>query len=107
MFNLAINPFGTGKGEYYNSTRKGSSDDELITSDFIKTSWYSLLYNVPGINGRDNTLLEEKVFEIIDIEENWEKRLSLLSKDNLGLDGGMAGLGLAILNGLLKSKRKK
>ncbi|MBE0674325.1 MAG: hypothetical protein IH591_06655 [Bacteroidales bacterium] len=84
-----------------------TSDDELLTRDFIKTAWYALLYNIPEIRGSDNLLLEEKVIEIIDNEENWEKRLSVMSIDNLGLDGGMAGLGLAILNGLLKSRRKE
>jgi hypothetical protein len=79
-------------------TYKELQTDDLILNGFIKSSWYSLLYPVSF----QNMGLAEKAFAIADNEESWNQRLLQLNKDKLGLDNGMAGLGLAILNEMKK-----
>lgn len=83
------------------------ADNDCLISDFTKTAWNSLVYILPDIVFSDELLYEKKVFEIVDNELNWEKRLSELGNDNLGLNDGMAGLGLAILQRILKYKGLK
>jgi hypothetical protein len=70
--------------------------DEIGIDSFVKITWQQIVYE-PYIG----TNLESgdsfgKIFSIIDNEENWNRRLDNLNKNNLGLTG-LAGLGLGIL----------
>lgn len=80
------------------------ADNDCMISDFTKAAWNALVYSVPDNVFNNNLLHERKIFGIVDNEVNWEQRLSELGNDNLGLNDGMAGLGLAILQRVLKYK---
>ena len=79
-------------------TNKELQTNISILNGFIKSTWYSLLYPVSF----QNMQLAEKALAIADNEESWNQRLDELNIDNFGLDNGMAGLGLAILNEIKK-----
>ena len=87
-----------------NASRKEdlkNSDSETIRN-FTKTTWQNLIYDpyIPGFDS--NTSDPIKVFQIIDNEDNWNKLLEGLTKDNIGLTG-LAGIGL----GLLRARSKE
>lgn len=71
------------------------SDEQLI-NQYIKSGWCPLLYNLdfPIAHYKKN----EKVLAIIKSEENWNRLFDKLNNSNIGLDMGMAGLGMALLN---------
>jgi hypothetical protein len=75
-----------------------NADDEKSADMFSSLAWHKLIFG-PYV-GKDNELLpfSEKVFSIIDNEENWSARLDRLNKENIGLNG-LAGLGLGLLAG--------
>jgi hypothetical protein len=72
-----------------------NADSESIRN-FTKTTWQNLIYEpyIPGFDS--NTSDPIKVFQIIDNEDNWNKLLEGLTKDNLGLKG-LAGIGIGLL----------
>jgi len=72
--------------------------DENLINSFTKSTWQRLIY-APYIQASDNKLItKERIFEIIDNEENWNNRIDTLNKNNLGLSG-LAGLGLLMAGG--------
>ena len=81
-----------------NASQKGdlkNTDSEIIRN-FTKTTWQNLIYD-PYIPVFSNNLTDPfKVFKIIDNEDNWNKLLEGLTKDNVGLQG-LAGIGLGLL----------
>jgi len=91
-----------------NSSQKGdlkNTDSESIRN-FTKTTWQNLIYD-PFIPGFDNNIFDPvKVFQIIDNEDNWNKLLENLTKDNLGLKG-LAGIGLGLLQAKSTELRAK
>jgi len=77
-----------------NEIKSSHKTNTSIQNGLIKSAWYSLLYKI-HFYGR---MMAKEAFCKSDSEDIWNHRLEQLSKDNLGLDNGMAGLGLAILN---------
>lgn len=73
-----------------------NANDEKAADMFSSLAWHKLIFG-PYV-GKDNELLpfSERVFSIIDNEENWSARLDRLNKENIGLNG-LAGLGLGLL----------
>ncbi len=70
--------------------------DETDVSDFIKNTWQKLVYD-PYITDRQGMVFQfDEIFSIIDDEDNWNKRLENLNKENLGFTG-LAGLALGLL----------
>jgi hypothetical protein len=79
----------------FSSTVEFSIEEPLV-KQYVKSGWSSMLYNISShvlLNGE-----AEKAFAFIDSEENWTQWLDKLNKTNMGLDGGLAGLGMALLN---------
>ncbi|MGV8096402.1 MAG: lanthionine synthetase LanC family protein [Mangrovibacterium sp.] len=70
-------------------------NDEQLINEYIKSGWYPLLYNLSSVGIQKEKT--ERAFNLVDNEENWNRRLNKLDKNNLGLNMGMAGLGLALL----------
>jgi hypothetical protein len=71
-------------------------NEEQKVKQYLKSGWSSMLYEISShviLNGE-----AEKAFTFIDSEGNWTEWLDKLNKSNMGLDGGMAGLGMALLN---------
>ncbi len=91
-----------------NASQKGdlkNTDSESIRN-FTKTTWQNLIYD-PYIPGIDSNISDpNKVFQIIDNEDNWNKILEGLTKDNLGLTG-LAGIGLGLLRAKSTELRAK
>ncbi len=78
-------------------------EDEIQVRNFIHSTWQQIVYN-PYIKIKpDPDYNPEKVFHIIDNEENWDKRLDNINKNNLGLTG-LAGMGLGLLFNTIKQK---
>lgn len=79
--------------------RRGTSNkDDTLTHIYSSITWQRLIY-FPYL--KDENFLpdfNEKVFNIIDDEENWSNLLDNLNKDNIGLTG-LAGLGFGLMNG--------
>jgi hypothetical protein len=70
--------------------------EEELVNNFLKETWLNLLYD-PYIPDSDNKLISgDKVFPVIDNEEDWNKRLDNLNKNNMGLTG-LSGLGSGLL----------
>lgn len=70
-------------------------NEEQIVSDYIKSGWLPMIYNLKLIDLKQDFL--ERTFCIATNDENWKQRLDNLNINNMGLDNGMAGLGLALL----------
>ena len=70
--------------------------DETDVSDFIKNTWQQIVYEPYITDGQDMVFQFDVIFSIIDDENNWNKRLENLNKENLGLTG-LAGLALGLL----------
>jgi len=73
-----------------------SPTNETYVSDFIKNTWQQIIYAPYLTSGQGMDFRLDKIFSIIDDEENWNKRLENLNKGNLGLTG-LAGLALGLL----------
>lgn len=71
---------------------------KTIFNEIIKSAWYSLLYPV----NFQNLQLIENDADFINNEVSLNQQFDKLSIDNLGIDGGLAGLGYAILNEIQK-----
>jgi hypothetical protein len=73
-----------------------NADDEKSADMFSSLAWHKLIFGPYVV--KDNELLpyNERIFSIIDNEENWSARLDRLNKENIGLNG-LAGLGLGLL----------
>ncbi len=72
-----------------------NTDSETIRN-FTKTTCQNLIYD-PYIPGIDSNISDPiKILQIIDNEDNWNKLLEGLTKDNLGLTG-LAGIGIGLL----------
>lgn len=87
------------KGIYENSivsipVNKLSEED--LVNMFIKETWQNLIYDPYNNYINDHLIPVEEIFLTIDNEENWNKRLDNLNKNNLSLTG-FAGLGLGLL----------
>ena len=80
--------------------KEGSNEDEALVRDFINSAWQTILYEPYGVNNTGFEYKAERVFQIIDTEENWNKRLDNINKTNLGLTG-LAGIGLGLLSSVM------
>ncbi len=81
------------------------SSDESLVAGFIKYTWQQLVYYSLPVKG-GIIISFDKIFSIINDENNWTQRLNSINKDNLGLTD-LAGLGLGLLmlqNGLHKAQ---
>jgi len=78
-----------------------TDNNNAIVDGICRLNWHSLVYQSAVNNNVE--LLFKKTFHIVDNEENWNQRLNILNKDNLGLDKGLAGLGLAFLSEIIKN----
>ena len=70
--------------------------DESKVCSFIKETWQSMIYDPYNYDVDDQLNRFNRIFQIIDAEENWNNRLDNLNKNNLGLTG-LAGIGLGLL----------
>ncbi len=81
-----------------NASRKvdlKNTDSESLRN-FTKATWQNLIYD-EYLSGFESNISDPiKVFQTIDNEDNWNKLLEGLTKDNLGLQG-LAGIGLGLL----------
>jgi lanthionine synthetase-like protein len=83
-----------------------NDNKESIISQFSRIPWYSLVFGIDFFNLEYKTLFFQKAFDIVDNESNWDSRLSMLNKNNIGLDNGLAGLGLVLTQYALYCKKK-
>lgn len=84
--------------------------EELVNS-FICRAWQQVVYGTYCFTNKKNIKAHasfKDVFVIIDNEEDWNKRLDGLNKNNIGLTG-LAGLGLGLLaeSGGLKAESRE
>jgi len=79
------------------------SAEDTMADQFIKYSWQQLIY--AQYIKEDNESLNDDgtVFPTVDNEEDWDRRLDNLNKNNLGLDG-LAGIALGHLTGRMKEE---
>jgi hypothetical protein len=70
--------------------------DEALVDNSLKNTLQKLVYPQYITEGKLFHEDADKLFSIIDSEENWTFRLDKLNKDNLGLTG-FAGLGWGLL----------
>jgi len=72
------------------------TNPDLIVNQCCKQAWHQLIY-AGAI--KENTFCEitEKAFTIIDNEDYWNQFIRKLNNKNLGLNNGLAGMGLALL----------
>jgi hypothetical protein len=71
-----------------------NNNEEQLVYQYIKSGWSPLLYD--GIHLPCIHSLYKNAFTIINDEENWVQRLNKLNPTNIGLDTGMAGLGMIL-----------
>lgn len=79
-----------------------TTEDSLV-DQFIKNTWQQLIYTTYITEQKASQDDPGKIFSIIDSEENWNKRLDSLNKNNLGLKG-LAGIGLGLLTLRMREK---
>jgi Lanthionine synthetase C-like protein len=79
-----------------------SPQDETYVSDFIKNTWQQIVYEPYFTDGQGLIFQFNKIFSIIDDEDNWNKRLENINKENLGITG-LAGLALGLLRAHVSS----
>ena len=72
-----------------------NKNDEQIVSEYIRSGWSPMFYDMQFISLKQD--LSEKAIVIVTDDENWKQRLENLNINNMGLDNGMAGLGMALL----------
>jgi hypothetical protein len=82
------------------SVKESANEEEALVQNFIYGTWQSIIYEPYVVNITGSKCTAEKVFQIIDNEENWNKRLDNINKTNLGLTG-LAGIGLGLIFRLL------
>lgn len=73
--------------------------EDSLVNGFIKNAWQQVLYEPYAINGEQLYTMAEKLFQIIDNEENWNRQLESINKNSIGLTG-LAGLALGLLRTL-------
>jgi len=83
-----------------------SPPDETYVSDFIKNTWQQIVYAPYCTDGQGLIFQFDEIFSIIDDEDNWNKRLETINKENLGLTG-LAGLALGLLRAQSTGLRPK
>ena len=83
--------------------KESTSDDEALVLHFINSTWHSIIYEPYAVNITGSEYRAEKVFQIIDNEENWNKRIDNIKINNLGLTG-LAGIGLGLLFSIMQQK---
>lgn len=71
--------------------------NEWIINEFTKTIWNTILYPVT-FSGSVYSPLTQKAIEIAIDNDYWTEKLISLNKTNFGLNEGLAGLGLGLLN---------
>lgn len=76
---------------------------DILVNRFIKNAWYKILYRT-CLSESDAIEDPQKVFAVIDNEENWESRLKNTGGNDLGLTG-LAGLGFGFLEILMKAHK--
>lgn len=86
-----------------NKTSDTNISEDIMIDNFIKNNWQQLIYTLYKIENKTSENDSGSVFSIIDNEENWNRRLDNLNKNNLGLTG-LAGLGLGLLIGSMKEE---
>jgi hypothetical protein len=74
-----------------------SVDDKSILLEVSKMNWHSILYSVVLDDKRCNAL-KQKAAEIILNDAFWSETLDSLTKDKLGLNNGLAGFSMSLLN---------
>lgn len=81
----------------YKIANKGEVvEDEIEVRNFIHSTWQQLVYEPYIICEKQLPDRADKIFLIVNNEENWDKRLDNINKNNIGLTG-LAGLGLGML----------
>lgn len=77
--------------------------EDVLVNNFIKSTWQQMVYD-PYVIG-DNYLHDSagRIFSIIDNEENWNRQLEDLNKNNIGLIG-FTGLGMGLLYDRFREK---
>jgi len=78
------------------SVKESANEEEAMVQNFIYGTWQSILYEPYAVNITGSGCKTEKVFQIIDNEQDWNKRIDNLNRNNLGLTG-LAGIGLGLL----------
>jgi len=92
----------------YKIAHKGEVvEDEIEVRSFIHSTWQQLVYEPYIICEKQLPDRADKIFQIVNNEENWDKRLDNINKNNIGLTG-LAGLGLGMLRaqGRIRYKTK-
>jgi hypothetical protein len=84
-----------------------NENDEAFINQITRLNWHKLVYTVDFTSNKNLGKLSEKAMAIVNDEENWNQRLDKLNKDNLGLNNGLAGLGLALLNEIRKCNNEE
>jgi hypothetical protein len=74
-------------------------NNEQLINNYIKTGWNPILYDLRVILSGE---IVEKAISIVNNEENWNQMLDKLNKENMGWNSGLAGLGMALLNDVMK-----
>ncbi len=92
----AINLLITKKNVHYLKLETIPSNEEMLVSQYIKSGWMPMIYEEDYVYFDPN--LKSETLKIIDSNENWEQRIDTLNKYNMGLNNGMAGLGITLLN---------
>ncbi len=73
-----------------------NTSEDILVNIFIKNTWQQLVYTPYVIEDNIFQNSAGNLFSIIDNEDNWNRRLDNLNKNNLGLKG-LTGLGLGLL----------
>jgi len=70
--------------------------NDMLLDIISSLAWHKLIYAPYVKNDKVSDQCTNKVFNIIDDEDNWGNHLDKLNKDNIGLSG-LAGLGLGLM----------
>jgi hypothetical protein len=73
-----------------------NNNDESTIDQVSRISWYYLVLGIDYIDFEHFKIFIQKAFYILDNENNWNKRISMSNKNNMGLDSGLAGLGFIL-----------
>jgi hypothetical protein len=86
------------------NTSNISTTEDAVVERFIKNTWQKVIYRSclsENVDFQDDI---NKVFSIIDNEENWNNRLKKLGNNDISLTG-FAGLGLGLLKALTSTNK--
>jgi hypothetical protein len=83
------------------SGKEGLNEDEALVRNFINSTWQRIIYEPCAENIAGSEYKIENVFQIIDNEQDWNKRIGNINKNNLGLTG-LTGIGLGLLFSLMQ-----